>query len=173
MLVPRVRACSSLCSDSGQVSSQLRRSSRPETMHAHGGKASFSNGPKGANKGKGKSKGNAGGKGGSQGQGNPAWQAAYDAYQKILHGSSTAPVVPQSGVWSCKGPGGCSHDSNPPGSGVCLMRTPMEFLSQTGLLAGTGEQAATTKPRGRKRARPVRAGQTCNFGRQGWCPRYD
>ena len=91
-------------------------------MHAHGGKASFSNGPKGQGKGKGKSKGgSANGKGGPPAAGNPAWQAAFDAYQKILQGSTGAPAVPKSGVWACKGPGGCSHDSNPPQAAECVL----------------------------------------------------
>ena len=87
-------------------------------------------------------------------KGSVGWQAACDAYARVIGqpaaaGESVAAGAKAQQFWACRGPGGCQHDKNPggpSGTKVCLScGLPWESSARPALWAGLAARQAAAK----------------------------
>ena len=111
------------------------------TGHSAGGPPQASRGAKGAGK-NGQAK---------HVKGSAGWQAAHDAYARVVGKPAAADAAVAAGslaqqFWACRGPGGCQHDKNPggpSGTKVCLScGLPWEYSARPAFWAGLAKRQA-------------------------------
>ena len=96
-------------------------------------------------------------------KGSAGWQAAHDAYARVIGQPAAAGEPAAAGakaqqLWACRGPGGCQHDKNPggpSGTKVCLnCGLPWEYGARPAFWAGLATRQAAKAAAGNGNGTP-------------------